>query len=244
MEGMQVDQDVGQRVVIGDGKPVAQFGTLNAEFDGLGVDALGGGALLVDLLVGVAVAVELVADTCSDAGGYGSYATFLGPVFVVDRTRFAGGFGEEQGARMPPTFVFDDASGTRDEGLFERHGETGLAERQAVGAEGALVTTLLGKRNRRESSFFIVAVEVLVDVKRIKGGIEGAEAGAEVEAAIDVGHERVKAGDVAAIEGLSKLSQDELSPVRHLGSHHTGAVTPVILAHGKCLGRYRIFERR
>ena len=50
---------------IGHGLAIAQPGALNAEFDGLGVDALGSGALLVD----IAFTVKLVADARADAGG-------------------------------------------------------------------------------------------------------------------------------------------------------------------------------
>jgi len=39
---------------IGHGLAIAQPGALDAEFDGLGVDALGSGALLVDVLVDIA----------------------------------------------------------------------------------------------------------------------------------------------------------------------------------------------
>lgn len=48
LEGVQIDQNVGQGVVVGNGIAVAQFGSLNAEFHGLTVDPLGGGALFVN----------------------------------------------------------------------------------------------------------------------------------------------------------------------------------------------------
>jgi hypothetical protein len=65
VQGAQVDQDVDEGVLIGDSVTIAQPGTLNAEFFGLGVDALGGGALFVDALVDFA----LVADANLNAGG-------------------------------------------------------------------------------------------------------------------------------------------------------------------------------
>jgi len=54
VESAEVNQDVGQGVLIGHGLAIAQPGALDAEFDGLGVDALGSGALLVDVLVDIA----------------------------------------------------------------------------------------------------------------------------------------------------------------------------------------------
>ena len=48
LAGAQVDQDVGEGILVGDGLGVAQLGALDAEFDGLAVDAFGGGALFVD----------------------------------------------------------------------------------------------------------------------------------------------------------------------------------------------------
>jgi hypothetical protein len=46
---------------VGDRLPVAQPGPLDAQFNGLAVDAFGGGALLVDVFVGLAFPVKLVA---------------------------------------------------------------------------------------------------------------------------------------------------------------------------------------
>ena len=91
---MQVDEHVGQGVVIGDGSAIAQFGALDAEVDSLAINALGGGALFVDLLVFRAMAVELIADARATAGGEGGDTTFLGPVLVVDGAGFAGGLRE------------------------------------------------------------------------------------------------------------------------------------------------------
>jgi hypothetical protein len=61
LKGVQVDQDVGQRVGVGNRLTVAQLGSLDAEIDGLTVDAFGGGALLENGLIGFTVPVELIA---------------------------------------------------------------------------------------------------------------------------------------------------------------------------------------
>ena len=110
MQGPQVDQDVDQGVLVGDGLAVAQPGALDAEFLGLGVDALGGGALLVDFFEDGVVAVELVADACANAGGQGGDAA-LGPVLMIDGTGFAGRLREDQGAGIAAALVLE-AGGT------------------------------------------------------------------------------------------------------------------------------------
>ena len=69
LQRAKVDQGVDQCVEVGDGRAIAQLGALDAEVDGLSIDALGGGALFVDLLVGLTVAVKLVTDACANAGG-------------------------------------------------------------------------------------------------------------------------------------------------------------------------------
>ena len=109
MQGAEVDQDVDEGVLVGDGPTVAQFGALDAGFDGLGVDALGGGALLVDILVDLAFAVELVANASADTGGQRS-DTALGPVPVLNRAGYTGGLWENQGAGIATPLVPNNVS--------------------------------------------------------------------------------------------------------------------------------------
>ena len=71
LEGVQINQDVGQGVLVGNGIAVAQLGVLDPEFHRLAVDAFGCSALLVDLFVSFAFAVELVAQPSTRAGGNG-----------------------------------------------------------------------------------------------------------------------------------------------------------------------------
>lgn len=49
LQGAEVDRRVDEGVAVGDGRAVTEFGPLDAQFDRLAVDALGGRALLVDL---------------------------------------------------------------------------------------------------------------------------------------------------------------------------------------------------
>jgi len=97
VQGAQVDQDIDQGGLVGDGLAIAQSGPFNAQFDGLSVDPLGGGALLVDLFVSLTVAVELVAQASADTGGDSGGTAALGPVLVVDGTGLTGRLWEIQG---------------------------------------------------------------------------------------------------------------------------------------------------
>jgi hypothetical protein len=68
LQGAQVDQYVDQRIEVGDGSSIAEFGTLDTQFDGLTVDPLGGGTLLVDGEVVVAVPVEGMLSSGTSSG--------------------------------------------------------------------------------------------------------------------------------------------------------------------------------
>ena len=90
VEGAEVDEDVDEGVEVSDGFAVAEFRAFDAEFDGLGVDALGGGALFVEALVGLAGVVELVAGLGSwterqggDAAAVGQFLWLVGQGWPV-----------------------------------------------------------------------------------------------------------------------------------------------------------------
>src|SRR5258708_12335269 len=57
-QGPCIDDQVGQRVEIADGVTVAYFGSLDAQFFGLTVDALGAGALIVDGMIERPLAIQ------------------------------------------------------------------------------------------------------------------------------------------------------------------------------------------
>jgi hypothetical protein len=67
LQGAQVEQEIDQGVEIGDRGAIELLGALDTRLFGEGIDALCCSALLVELLVGLAVAVQLVANTCADA---------------------------------------------------------------------------------------------------------------------------------------------------------------------------------
>ena len=135
LEKAQVDQHVDQGIEIGNRRTVADMGTLNAKRFGLAVDALNGGALLVDILVGLAVAIQGVAKSSADAGGHHGGAALLGPVLVVSGAGISGLLGKAQRTDKLATLMFNEADGGVLVGEMERHGQPGLAQRQSFRAE-------------------------------------------------------------------------------------------------------------
>lgn len=204
MQGAQVEEDVDQRVLVGNGLPVAQFGALDAQFDGLAVDAFVRRALLVDLLVSFSLAVELVADASANAGGDGGGAADLGPAFVVDGAMLTRLFGEEQGADVAPAWVVDEGC-FGPEGVPERHRQPGFAQGRAVFVKGELVAAAFGEGDGGEAAVQVVlaiAVEVGIDVEGIERGVESTKLRVKAQAALDVGHQGEEVGDVGLVEGL------------------------------------------
>lgn len=101
MPEAQVDEDV----VIGDGMAIPQMRALDAERDGLAVDALDGGAFPIQGFVEVALAVKLVAEPCPDASEHhGRMPTFF-PLRVADGARLAGGLKKEQRTNVLAAFM-------------------------------------------------------------------------------------------------------------------------------------------
>ena len=118
----EIDEQINERVLVGNGLAIAKNRTLDAESFGLRVDALDGGALVVDEFVSVAGTVEGVAEAGTDAGGHlGSAATGL-PEFVMNRANVGSPFGMQERANIFATFMFDQTRGAVGEGKFEGHG--------------------------------------------------------------------------------------------------------------------------
>lgn len=94
MEGAQVDQDVNQAVLIGDGLKITNFGTFDPQSFGLTVDPFVSSPLLVDLFVKLTVPVKLIPDAGADAGGQGRDTAAFGPLLVLKGAGLIGLFGE------------------------------------------------------------------------------------------------------------------------------------------------------
>lgn len=90
LESTQVERDVDQGVEVCDGALVAQLGPFDAEGNGLAEEALAGGALVVQIMISLAVPVELVADASPLGGRQGDATATFGPALVSDGASVAG----------------------------------------------------------------------------------------------------------------------------------------------------------
>ena len=174
MKGTEVNEDVDEGVTIGNGVVVPKFGSLNAEGFGLRIDAFGGSALVVELLVRLALAVELVTDASASSSGHGSDTAASGPLFVIDGTRLVIGLGEEEGTGIATGLVLDEG-GFGDVGGLERHSQAGLTKGQAVFIKGAFIVPPLSDKGHRSKAPGLM--EVLIDIRRVGGqGLGGPNA--------------------------------------------------------------------
>jgi len=230
LQGAEVDQHVDEGVAVGDSRAVTQFGAFDAQFHRLAVDALGGGALLVDLFVGRVLAVELVAQACSGAGGEGRGAAALGRLLVVAGTRLSRFLGEKQWAGVAAALVLHEAAAV-DEGVLERHRQPGRAQGPAIRGKGFAMAPALDKGDGRKA-LCTGLIEVLVNVEGVEGGVKGAVVRAKAQPALDLAQQREKVGDVGAVKGLGQLGQHELAPAGDLGGDNARGVAPVELADG------------
>ena len=70
LEEAQIDEQIDQRVLIGDGGAIPQMRSFDAEVDSLRVDPFDGSAFPIALFVKFAVTVEGVANARAHAGGH------------------------------------------------------------------------------------------------------------------------------------------------------------------------------
>ena len=133
----EIDEQINEGVLVSDGFAIAKNGTLNAEGFGLGIDTLDGGALVVYTFVKIAVAVESVAEACTDRGRHhGRAATGL-PELVMSRASIRSSLRMKQWTDIFAALVFNEARGAIGEGKLERHGQARLANGKSIGRKGS-----------------------------------------------------------------------------------------------------------
>jgi len=159
----EIEEQVDQGVAVGDGLTIAQLGPLDAQLDRLGVDAFAGRALAIHRLVLGAVAVKFVTGASAGGSGERGEAALLGRVLVLDGAELASGLGKEQGTGIASAFVRDGTVRFLDESTLPGHGETGRAERTAIGSELLFVFWAVGPGDGGETAGL---EEVLIDVRR------------------------------------------------------------------------------
>ena len=138
LHGAQVDEDVRQGVAVGNGGLVAQLGSLDTQGNCLAEDPLDSGALFVDLLVGIAFPVQLVANTSAGEHGHGELAAPFGPARVVDWAGLV--ISLQRTAKATAAML--DQRGAVDEGAFAGHGQASGAEGRAVYVKQAIIPFL------------------------------------------------------------------------------------------------------
>ena len=79
-------------------------------------------------------------------------------------------------------------------------------------------------------------MKIGIDVPRIERGVKSAKFGTVSETLFGLGHEREEIGQVAVVEGLSQLGQNELPQPGDFGDDEAGAITPIKLADGDGVG--------
>jgi hypothetical protein len=190
MEEAQIDEQIDQSVLIGNGGAIPQMRSFDAEVDRLRVDPFDGGALPIDLFVTVAVAIQRVADAGPDADGHHGGTAALLPLRMTDRATLVRGV---EWADVFAAFMFDDTRGAIGVGELERHGQTCLAERPTIRGELPLfgfVVTLFGKGHGGEAIVgVVVAVKIGINIPGIEGGIEGGIAGTITESFLGLLHQ-------------------------------------------------------
>jgi len=128
VQSTEIDQNIDEGVLIGDGPTIAQSGALNTQFFGLGVDTFSGSALLVDFLEEGTIAVDLIADASADAGGKSGSTAAFGPVLVANRADAGRDFREAQRTDVTTPLVLEEGS-TTSVGVSEGHRQSCFAQR-------------------------------------------------------------------------------------------------------------------
>ena len=128
VQGTEIDQNIDEGVLIGDGPTIAQSGALNTQFFGLGVDTFSGSALLVDCLEEGTIAVDLIADASADAGGKSGGTAAFGSVLVTNRADAGRDFREAQRTDVTTPLVLEEGS-TTSVGVSEGHRQSCFAQR-------------------------------------------------------------------------------------------------------------------
>jgi hypothetical protein len=110
-------------------RTIAQTELLDPQGSLLSVEPFRRRALLVELLVGRALAIELMTDACTNTARQHRRAATLAPVWIVDRARQAYGVREEERTDIATLFVLDQADRAGSVGQLRAHGQPGFAQR-------------------------------------------------------------------------------------------------------------------
>ena len=244
LQEVQIDQEVNERVLVRNGGAVAQVRPLNAQSDGLRVNAFDGGALPIDLLVQLAVTVEGVPQASADTDRHHGGAALLFGVGMMKGTAFLSGGLLAEGTHILAALMFHEAGGAIGEGELERHRQASGAQGQARGIELASVLGVAAfarKGYRGETAGGVVfAIKMGINVPGIESRIERSIA----QPLLDLRHQRKEVGHIALVEGLGQFGQHELAPVRNFGDDDPRPISPVEFTDFRAGRRDGIVGRR
>jgi hypothetical protein len=248
LQEAQVDQDIDQRVLVGDGGAVAQMWPLDAQGHRLRIDPLNGGALAIEGFVQLAVAVERVTQARADTDRHHGGAALLLGVGMMKGTAFLSGRLLAEGTHLLAALMFHEAGGAIGEGELERHRQASGAQGQARGIELASVLGVAAfarKGYRGETAGGVVfAIEMGINVPGIESRIERSEARRVAQPLLDLRHQRKEVGHIPLVEGLSQFGQHELAPAWNFGNDDPRPIPPVKLTDFRAARRDGLAGRR
>ncbi|MCZ7571808.1 MAG: hypothetical protein M5U01_24920 [Ardenticatenaceae bacterium] len=134
------------------------------------------------------------------------------------------GLGREQRAAEAPFGLLVARGGAVLEGEAQRRAPAGRAAGTPLGVEGVWgLPALVDPRDRGEAPDL---GELILDVPGVVGGIEGAVGRMEAQAAGGLIQPLLEGADVARVEGLGLLGEDDLTPVADAGGEEARGIAP------------------
>ena len=101
----QIDQNIDERILIRNRKPVSNVGSFNPQFDCLRVHPFGRRALFVDLVICRAFAIQLMAEPGADTRREGGATSSRSPFPMLDGACGPGGLLLLEGTAIPTFFM-------------------------------------------------------------------------------------------------------------------------------------------
>lgn len=123
----QINQDINQRIVVGNRTLITKLGSLNAQGHRLTIDPLIRRALPVHLSISRTFPVQLMAQPCPYAGSYGRSTSPGLPFFMGYRAACPGRFRIEPGANIAAALMGDEQTGAVLIGELEGNGKRNLS---------------------------------------------------------------------------------------------------------------------
>jgi hypothetical protein len=217
-QSAHIDHQIDQCIEIGNGVAIVNLWTLNAQFFGLAIDALARGALSVHSMVERSVTIE--GDTLDAAA---LPVDILDTALALEELRVLAGlpsrFGKEQGTLE----TLGAIAVSMEKRCSRMHRQTDRTTRRAVRQTRKRSFAVLVERNSPNAP---MTCRSFIDVPGIIGRISCQMSRILLESMNGLAVERAEVRDIAFIERLSVLGQDDIAVVRGGGSSDTRAVAP------------------